>query len=55
MLAALCFVAYLPVLILLNGVLRAYIESAWTLTYLRLTGKTLAVEEVPVPLGESQA
>jgi len=54
-LAALCFVAYLPVLILLNGVLRAYIESAWTLTYLRLIGKSVAVEEAPTPLGESQA
>jgi len=54
-LAAICFVAYLPVLIVLNGVLRAYIESAWTLTYLRLTGKPVAVEEAPAPLGESQA
>jgi len=35
--AGLCFVAYLPVLLLLNGVLTAYIQSAWTLTYLRLT------------------
>lgn len=32
-----CFVLYLPVLIFLNGVLTAYIQSAWTLTYLRLT------------------
>ena len=36
--AGLCFVAYLPVLIVLQGILSAYIESAWTLTYLRLTG-----------------
>lgn len=35
--AGLCFLGYLPVLVLLNGILRAYIESAWTLTYLRLT------------------
>ena len=34
--AGLCFVAYLPVLILLNGILTAYIQSAWTLTYMRL-------------------
>jgi hypothetical protein len=54
LLAAICFIAYLPVLILLNGVLRAYIESAWTLTYLHLTGKTVAIEEAPAPLGESQ-
>lgn len=33
----LCLVGYLPVLILLNGILRSYIESAWTLTFLRLT------------------
>jgi len=54
-LAAICFVAYLPVVIVLSGVLRAYIESAWTLTYLRLTGKPVAVEEAPEPLSESQA
>jgi hypothetical protein len=35
--AALCFIGYLPILILLSGVLRAYVDSAWTLTYLRLT------------------
>jgi hypothetical protein len=31
--AALCFVAYLPVLLVLSGILRAFIVSAWTLTY----------------------
>ncbi len=35
--AGLCCVAYLPVLIILGGIIRAYIGSAWTLTYLRLT------------------
>lgn len=35
--SALCFLGYLPVLILLNGILQGYIESAWTLTYMRLT------------------
>ena len=35
--AGLCFLVYLPVLLLLMGILRAYIDSAWTLTYLRLT------------------
>ena len=34
-----CFCLYLPVLLLLNGVLTAYTESAWTLTYMRLTHK----------------
>ncbi len=46
--SALCCVAYLPVLIVLGGIVRAYIGSAWTLTYLRLT-KGPAVEE-PVAL-----
>jgi hypothetical protein len=32
-----CCVVYLPVLIFLNGVLTAYLQSVWTLTYLRLT------------------
>jgi len=34
-----CVCLYLPVLILLNGIMVSYVESAWTLTYLRLTGK----------------
>jgi hypothetical protein len=38
-LTALCLVGYLPVLIVLGGILNAYIRSAWTLTYLRVTGK----------------
>jgi len=37
LLAGLCFVAYLPVMIVLGGVIRTFYESAWTLTYLRLT------------------
>jgi len=37
--ALVCFVAYLPVLLVLSGILRGYIESAWTLTFLRLTAK----------------
>lgn len=36
--AALCFVLYLPVLILLSGILRTYITGTWTITYRRLTG-----------------
>lgn len=35
----LCLVAYLPVLIVLGGILKSYVSSAWTLTYLRLTAK----------------
>jgi hypothetical protein len=33
------FLIYLPLLLVLSGILRAYISSAWTLTYLRLTNK----------------
>lgn len=32
-----CCAVYLPLLIFFNGVLTAYIQSVWTLTYLRLT------------------
>lgn len=34
--AGICLVFYLPVMMLLNGILQAYIKSAWTLTFLRL-------------------
>lgn len=30
---------YLPILLVLNGIMTAYVESAWTLTYMRLTAK----------------
>jgi len=43
-LAGLCFIAYLPVYLVLNGILRSYIESAWTLTFMRLTSKPAALE-----------
>lgn len=32
---------YIPVSLLLEGIMTAYIESAWTLTYMRLTAKPL--------------
>lgn len=32
-----CLCLYIPVSLLINGVATAYVESAWTLTYLRLT------------------
>jgi hypothetical protein len=35
--AGLCFVAYIPVLLILSGILRSYTSTSWTLTYLRLT------------------
>jgi len=37
LLTVLCMAAYLPIAIFLNGILQAYIKTAWTLTYLRLT------------------
>lgn len=36
LIGGLCFVAYLPVAILVSGVLNTYMGAAWTLTYLRL-------------------
>ena len=41
--AGICFVAYLPILLVLNGILRSFIESAWTLTFLRLTAKPMEI------------
>jgi hypothetical protein len=35
--AGLCIVAYIPVSLVANGILAAYTESVWTLTFLRLT------------------
>jgi len=40
-----CFVAYLPVLLTANGILTAFTQSAWTLTFLRLTQRK---EQLPV-------
>ncbi|MCJ7701272.1 MAG: hypothetical protein MUO62_06785, partial [Anaerolineales bacterium] len=35
--ALVCLAAYLPVLIVLGGILQAYLKTAWTLTYIQLT------------------
>jgi hypothetical protein len=32
-----CFAIYLPILLVLNGILTAFVQSAWALTYMRLT------------------
>ncbi len=42
--AGLCMLGYAPVLVVLSGILQAYIHSAWTLTYQRLV--------VPVPVAD---
>jgi len=34
---AACCAVYFPILLVLNGILTAYIQSAWTLTYMRLS------------------
>lgn len=44
LLAGICFITYLPVLLVLNGILRSYIGSAWTLTFMRLTGEPASLE-----------
>jgi len=41
-----CCAVYLPVLIFFNGVLTAYIQSAWALTYMRLTASNKPSEPV---------
>lgn len=51
---AVIFLVYLPFAIVASGILSAYIHTAWTLTYRRLTGRMQAVavaaEPLPVPL-----
>jgi len=37
LIAGVCCAVYLPILLILNGILTAYIQSAWALTYMRLT------------------
>jgi hypothetical protein len=37
--AGVCLCLYMPVAWVLNGIITAYTESAWTLTYMRLTAK----------------
>ncbi len=49
LITGLCFLAYLPFWLVLNGILTAYIESAWTLTYMRLTRRPAALELVAEP------
>ncbi len=48
--AGLCFLAYLPVLLILSGILRSFLTSSWTLAFTRLTTQPAAVEPVPVTI-----
>ncbi|HJR80476.1 MAG TPA: hypothetical protein VJ821_10415 [Anaerolineales bacterium] len=34
-----CCTVYFPILLLLSGILNAYVQSVWTLTYMRLTAR----------------
>jgi hypothetical protein len=57
--AGVCFCLYLPVLWVLSGILISYVETAWTLTYMRLTGHGpsnlagLPTENLPEPPSDS--
>ncbi len=50
--AGLCFVAYLPVLLLLAGILQTWVTAAWTLAYQRFTGVAPApgMPQTPPPI-----
>ena len=47
--AGICFAVYLPFLWVLNGILTTYLQSAWALTYLRLTRPKAAPEAAVIP------
>lgn len=44
-----CCLAYLPVLLVVSGMLNAYIGSAWTLTFMRLAGTPAPASETVLP------
>jgi hypothetical protein len=46
--AGICLCLYIPVVWVLNGIITAYTESAWTLTYMRLTAKPQDSAPLPV-------
>jgi hypothetical protein len=48
-LAGLCLVGYIPIAIVLNGVLQSYVKTAWTLTYMRLTNKPAETVASQIP------
>jgi len=51
-LAGICFVAYLPILIVLSGILRSYVEAGWTLTFMRLTSPPVPINQLDEPIPE---
>lgn len=44
-----CGLVYLPVVIILGGILKTYLSAAWTLTFRRLTGAGPVAVSVPAP------
>jgi len=48
--AGACFCLYIPVAWLLNGILTTFTQSAWTLTYLRLTQNSESSENPEAPV-----
>ena len=50
LITVLLMIAYLPILLLLNGILQGYIRSAWTLAYLRLTARNPILEPNSSPV-----
>lgn len=51
--AGLCCLAYFPVLLIFSGIERSYIQSVWTLTYLRLTAAPPAAPATPPASAET--
>jgi hypothetical protein len=47
LITGLCFVAYLPVLLVLNGILSSFIGTAWTYTFIDLSRRGTQVQAVP--------
>jgi hypothetical protein len=48
-LAGLCLVGWIPVAIVLNGIVQSYLKTSWTLTYMRLTGGSPEVVSGQIP------
>ncbi len=54
LLAGLCLLAYLPVVIVLGGILQSWVTATWTLAYERLTGRAAAsIMPAPAPVPPS--
>ena len=48
LIAGLCFVLYLPVLIVLSGVIQTWVTSVWTLAYQQFTGNVPGTPRAPM-------